>query len=228
MSPTLSIAEMEQPRTQAELRAWVDDVHERFGRTEEGKRAMRLKEGRLVKKFMEEIWPLALFADAFYPGAAEVLFKAVIGSQSYDALMIRSTPQRTEEYLQITQAIDGYQNHLRALHLTQYGRAPRTSELKKERGAQHVAETWGDAVPHQDALMKTLEEIKTAALKKSKMGYEKGTALIVEFDDWCIHSGADRGALNDWTRRELAAAAPNFLNIYLVSDRGRLAFQSRS
>jgi hypothetical protein len=66
MIPNLDKTDLERPRTQAELRAWVDNLHREFGQTREGKEAMRLNRGDLVKKFREEIWPLALFADAFY------------------------------------------------------------------------------------------------------------------------------------------------------------------
>jgi hypothetical protein len=228
MTPALSSTEMEQARTQVELRAWADNVHERFGQTEEGKRAMRLKEETLLKKFMEEIWPLALFADAFYPQATGVLFKPVIGNQSYDALLMERASRRTKEYLQITQAFDGHQNYLRMLHLSEHGRAPRSGDVKRSRGSKHVEESWGEAVPHEDAISKTFEEIKKAVVNKSRMRYEKDTALIVEFDDWCIHSEADRHALNQWTRRELPVIASNFRGVSLVSDRARLAFQSGS
>lgn len=62
MVPELTEADLQRPRTQAELRAWVDHLHDQFGRTEEGKRAVRLKEANLVKKFMEEVCGLSRFS----------------------------------------------------------------------------------------------------------------------------------------------------------------------
>src|SRR5712671_6308546 len=133
MIPTLTEADLEQPRTQSELRKCVDELHRRFSETNEGKRAVRLRRGHLVKKFMEEIWPLALFADAFYRGRSDVQFQPAIGNQSYDARLFEASTHRVLHHLQITQSFDGYQNHLRMLHLDEHGRAPVTGlKLKKD------------------------------------------------------------------------------------------------
>ena len=132
MIPTLNQTDLERPRTQAKLRAWVDDLHRKFGQTQEGKRAVRLNRGGLVKKFKEEIWPLALFAGAFYKGRADVLFKPVIGNQSYDALILKVSAHEVLRHLQITQSFDGYQNYLRMLHLEEHGRAPVTGVMLHE------------------------------------------------------------------------------------------------
>ena len=64
----LTGTDLQRPRTQTELRAWVDQLYDQFGRTEEGKRAVRLNKGNLVKEFIEEVWPLALFADVIAAG----------------------------------------------------------------------------------------------------------------------------------------------------------------
>ena len=87
-----------------------------------------------MKKFMEEVWPLALFADAFYKGRREILFQPVLGWESYDALVLEVSSDKIAHHLQITQSFDGYQNHLRMLHLEEHGRAPVTgSKFEKDR-----------------------------------------------------------------------------------------------
>jgi hypothetical protein len=103
MVPGLSKIDLQTPRTQTDLRAWVERVHHQFGRTREGNRALRLNEGDLVKKFMEEIWPLALFADAFYMGNKDVLFKPVLGRQSDDAFILEAHSCNIIHHIQITQ-----------------------------------------------------------------------------------------------------------------------------
>lgn len=183
LTPRLTKSDFERPRTQAELRKWVDDLHRRFGQTKEGKRTVRLKQGNLVKRFIEEIWPLALFADAFYKGSPDVLFKPTVGSQSYDALLIDASTHHVLHHLQITQAFDGYQNYLRMLHLEAHGRAPVTGPpLKKDKASGRVRETWPEAVPHDRVLAQTFEDIHEAVRRKSKMRYESDTSLIVEFE----------------------------------------------
>jgi len=225
MIPKLNRIDLESPRTQAELRTWVDELHKQFGQTEEGKRAVRLNEGDFVKKFTEEIWPLALFADAFYNRRTDVLFKPVIGNQSYDATIVERSTLRILQYLQITQSFDGYQKYLRMLHLDQYGRAPLTgSEIRCDRATRHVAQTWPNAVAHKELLRQTFQQILDAVNRKSLMRYEANTSLIIEFEDYHIHSDADREALDQFAHSELMRAATNFTALYLVSDRERLAF----
>ena len=124
---------------------------------------MRLKQGNLVKTFIEEIWTVALFADAFYRDSPDVLFKPAVGNQSYDALLIDASTHRVLHRLQITQSFDGYQNYLRMLHLEEYGRAPVTGpRLKKDKASGHVRETWPEAVPHDQVLAQTFKATREA------------------------------------------------------------------
>lgn len=226
MAQELTKSDLQMPRTQAELRAWVDQLHDQFGCAEEGKRAVRLNKGNLVKQFKEEVWPLSLFADAFYKNRSDVLFKFVLGCESYDALIIEASGGRIIHHLQITQSFDGYQNHLRMLHLNEYGHAPTTGpDLEKGKATGRVMKIWSEAIPHDKLLKQTFERIQVAVQRKSLMRYEKCTWLIVEFEDNHIHSNTDRAALNQFARATLIPAAPQFAALYLVSDRERLAFE---
>jgi len=226
MIPELTASNLQMPRTQAELRAWVDQLHHQFGCTEEGKRAVRLNKGNLVKQFMEEVWPLSLFADAFYESRRDVLFKFVLGYESYDALIIEASGDRILHHLQITQSFDGYRNHLRMLHLEEHGHAPATGpDLEKDKSTGRVQESWPEAVPHDKLLLQTFERIRAAAQGKSLMRYEKDTSLIVEFEDAHLHSADDRAALDQFANSTLVPAAARFAALYLVSDRERLAFE---
>lgn len=226
MIPNLDKTDLERPRTQAELRAWVDNLHREFGQTQEGKEAMRLNRGDLVKKFREEIWPLALFADAFYKSRADVLFKPIIGNQSYDALILEASAYEVLHHLQITQAFEGYQNYLRRLHLVEHGEAPVTGAmLQKDKTTGSVPKTWPKAVPHDRVLAQSFETIHEAVRRKSDMGYESETFLVVEFEDNHIHSESHRRALDQFARSTLVPIAARFAALYLVSDRERLAFK---
>ena len=226
MIPTLTEADLEQPRTQSELRKCVDDLHRRFSETNEGKRAVRLRRGHLVKKFMEEIWPLALFADAFYRDRSDVRFRPVIGDQPlYDALLIEAgCPQ---QFLEITQAFDGHQNHLRMRHLVQHRHAPVTGpNLVQDKLTGSMPETWSDTESHEHLLARTFATIQEAVHRKSQKPYGSQTSLIVEFDDNHIHTESDQRILNDFVRSTLLVrSGTRFAALYLVSDRERLAFK---
>lgn len=226
MMPTLTETDLERPRTQEELRKWVDDLHQSFFQTRESIHALRLNMG-LVKQFREEVYPLALFADAFFKGRSDVLFQPVIGSQSYDALLMEAS---THHYLEITQAFDGYQHHLRMQHLEKYGRAPITGpRLEKDKTNGCVHEIWPEAEAHEKLLAQTFAAIQTAVKKKSEKPYKSDMTLIVEIEDHHLHSESDGRALDSFARSTLVpAAAARFAVLSLVSDSKRLAFKYKT
>lgn len=227
--PRLTEHDLQKPRTQAELRAWVDQLHNKFRQTEEGRRAVRLNKGNLVKEFIEEAWPLALFADAFYKGREDVLFQLVLGGKAHDALILRASSLMIAHHLQITQSFDGYQNRLRMEHLEAHGRAPLTgSKLERDRATGRLPETWPEAVEHDQLLEQMFEHIRDAVWCKSQMRYGADMSLIVEFEDNHIHSESDRLALDRFARSILVPAAANFVALYLVSDRERLVLSYKT
>jgi hypothetical protein len=226
MIPTLTKTDLERPRTQEELREWVDDLLRRLSQTSEGIHAVRLNRGKFVKQFEEEIYPLALFADAFFRGRSDVLFQPVIGIQPYDALLVEAS---THHYLEITQAFDGHQNHLRMLHIEKHGRAPITGpKLEKDKTRGCVQETWPEAEAHEELLARTFAAIQTAVKEKSVKPNKSDTTLIVEIVDHHIHSESDRRALDSFARSTLVPAAARFAALSLVSDRERLAFNYKT
>ncbi len=224
--PDLLKTEIERPRTQMDLRSWVNEIDSAFEATEEGIKAARLNKGLNVKVFYEEVWPLALFADAFYAGRTDVLFQNIIGNQSFDALIIDASSQQIIEYLQITQSFDGYQTHLQMLHLNQHGWAPGTGPpLRKSPRSQHVPETTLLTTDFDDGLQAEMENILTAVQMKSTMRYESKTSLIVEFEDQYISRAVE--ALNRFARTRLLPILTTFEKLYLVSERHHLSFQCR-
>lgn len=225
--PKLVKLDIEQPRTQSELRAWIDKFHREFGQTKEGKRAIRLKAGALVKQFKEEIWPLGLFADAFYNGRTDLFFQNVIGNQSYDALIVHANG-RVLHHLQITQALDGHQDNLRMLHLETYGRAPITGVKLQRDKSRRVPETWPEAESHEKLLKQVFERIRSSVQLKSLMRYERNTSLILEFEDNHLDSEGDRQALDEFARCSLLPIAGNYAALYLVSSHHRHAFQYKN
>jgi hypothetical protein len=225
MVSQLTETDLHKPRTQGELRLWIDQLHSQFEQTEEGRCAIRLNIGNLVKEFIEEVWPLALFADAFYGGTEDFLFQPVLGCASYDALILEASSRKIMHHLQITQSFDGYQNRLRMEHLDEHGRAPLTgSKLERNRATGRVPKTWPEAIEHDQLLELTFQHIRDAVQRKSRMRYEPDTSLIVEFEDHHIHSEGDHLALDRFARSILVPAAGNFAALYLVSDRRRPAF----
>lgn len=222
--PLLTKSDCELARTQADLRMWVDRVCSEFGATSEGKTAFRLAQAPFVNDFKKEIWPLARFADAFYEGRTDLLFKPVIGSQSYDALILDAESEDIREYVQIVLSIDGQQEHLRMRHLEDHGRAPLTgTQLPRTRKKHPIPEIWGEMVSQDDAREQAFAQIRSAVEAKSINRYESGTSLIVAFEDLHIQSDVDRDALHEFARTQLLSLVKYFYKLYLVSETGLIA-----
>jgi hypothetical protein len=232
----LSESEMQKARTQADLRADVDSLRDQCGATREGKRAARFGQGKLVKK-LEEMTLLALFADAFFNGRSDVLFKPIVADQSYDALLLDPLTGRVLHHLQLTQAFAdasgsdasrgyGYQNHLRMCQLDEYGHAPLTGpKLQRNRATGNVPETRAEVVPK--SLENIFDGLQSAVERKASTQPEADAFLIVGFEDMSISSESDRAALDRFARSALVPRAGRFATLYLVSGWRRLAFRYR-
>lgn len=222
--PELSKDELEAPRTQQQMSAWVTEVLSVFGSTPEGKSAFRLSKSGLVKQLVEEMLPLNRFAEGFYLGDPDVEFRLVVGNQSYDALVVRGA--QTIKYLQITQAFDGYQSYLRKLHLDQNKSVVITGPTPtKDKLTERAAQGSGFEVDHREVLDKTFQDIRSAVQRKSAMRYELDTALIVNAESFHFLDASDVEALHAFVRSEVVPLARNFGGLYVVSDRKGLAYE---
>lgn len=67
----LTPEELQKPRTAATLLPWVEQKIEEIGSTEDGKRAIRFREG-LAKALVEEVLPLGIFASRHFHNSGKV------------------------------------------------------------------------------------------------------------------------------------------------------------
>jgi len=185
MIPDLTKRELETPRHACDLFDWVRGIHGEFGKTNEGKKAMRLYSKPYSKKFCEEIWPLAIYAKIFFGNRSDVSFKPVIGNQSHDAVLVEDKSGETLMYFEITQALDekaGYQERLRMEHLDKYGHAPTTGPplMRVKSG---VVQQEAEASLNRDWVAETICLIRKAIQKKAQKSYRRDTVLIVQISD---------------------------------------------
>ena len=228
MMPNLMKSELERPRAARELYEWVQGVHGEFGRTIEGKSALRRRSAPYLKELLEEIWPLANYAWIFFPERNDIRFQPVIGNQSYDALLVDESGS-TLCYFEITQALHGeagYQDRLRREHLEKYGRAHLTGPpLERDPDSGFIAETWGEWVDHSDAVETNFSRIRAAIEAKTTKAYSANTALIVEFQ--CIHlqHPNDQAALDALAKSTLCGLASQFSELALIDEIARFGFR---
>jgi len=117
----IGLEELTKKRTPSELLSWAKWKMEQIGSTDEGEKALRLREG-LAKPLMEEVYPLAIFGWRKFGNTDQILMQPIIGNQSYDAIVtdLRSKPA-SESYIEITQSHEGENDYLRRLVLQWQG-----------------------------------------------------------------------------------------------------------
>ncbi len=194
MPPNLTKSDLETPRHASDLYDWVRRIHGEFGKTAEGRNAVRLRRkpgtkwfSLEIKRFLEEIWPLAIYAKKYFGDRYDVSFKPVVGNQSHDALLVDDKSGATQLYFEITQALDdeaGNQEHLRQELVVQQGHAPLAGPpLTRDRGG--VVQKQDDGSLGRDWEAKTICLIRRAIRKKAEGSFPRNTVLIVEYnDDW--------------------------------------------
>ena len=181
----IGIEQLTKKRTPSELLSWVKRKMEQIGSTDEGERALRLREGP-AKQLMEEVYPLALFGWRKFGNTDQILMQPIIGNQSYDAVVtdLRSKPA-SESYIEITQSHEGENDYLRRLVLQRQGFAfdhsPVIKKGTKKTGLQVSIPP--KAVSPDEVARDELKRIFDAARRKAAKYYPINTSLIIVFDD---------------------------------------------
>jgi hypothetical protein len=216
MAPILTPELLELERTQIDLAKWVDATIDEFGASPEGKKAYRLKQGNCVKQFVEEVVPMSWFANAYYKGEEDVLFKVVLGNQSYDAIVLDAKGQE-RFYLQVTLAFDGYQSHLRMLHMTRFGHAPMSGVKLAKDANGNIPEAYAECENKDERRAAEFQQILEAVRRKAGKRYEKNTHLIVSFRSDGIVDNEYMRRLDEFIRSDVLTIENYFQELVFVS-----------
>jgi len=181
----LSEEEISQERTPSELLSWVELKFEELGSSESGVGDLRLGVG-LAKPLAEEVYPLAIFALKKYGEANYIKISPVIGSQNYDAVVTDNSHfPASVSYIEVTQAHEGEERHLRDMYLNEHGfvpaHGPVTKKGTKKKGMSISAEFKAESVP--EMARRELDKVLDAVRRKEGKDYPPDTSLLVWFDD---------------------------------------------
>jgi len=187
--------------------------------TDEGERALRLREG-LAKQLIEEVYPLAIFGCRKFGNTDQILMQPIIGNQSYDAVVtdLRSKPA-SQNYVEITQSHEGEGDYLRRLVLQKKGivfmHGPVIKTGTKKTGRQ-VSIPVKVVSPNEVARNK-LGKIVDAAKRKAAKDYPINTSLIIVFDDdWFFQRAIDDVNLDTFVKKYILKLDLRFSTLYLV------------
>lgn len=190
----LTPQELQEPRTAAQLLPWVEQKIKKIGSTENGKRAIRFREG-LAKPLVEEALPLGIFASRHFHNSEEVTVVPTLGSQNYDARIQDKREERARfSFIEITQAHEGENEHLRMIALDRDGHVSPLGAVRKSgtKATGIQVEIESVAVSHSAVLEQEIRRVEQAIRRKMGKSYPDETILLVVFDDFIsMHDEAD-------------------------------------
>jgi hypothetical protein len=216
---SVSIEELTKKRTPSELLTWVRLKMDQIESTDEGERALRLREG-LAKQLMEEVYPLAIFGWHKFGNTDQILIHPIIGNQSYDAVVtdLRSKPA-SQSYVEITQSHEGESDYLRRLVLQKQGivfmHGPVIKTGTKKTG--RLVSTPVKVVTPNEVARNELGKIVDAAKRKEAKDYPASTSLVIVInDDLFFQKAINNAKLDAFVKKDVLNLDLRFSTLYLV------------
>ncbi len=187
----LTKEELTIPRTPTELSRWWEDKNRLFADCPEARKWALLRKG-LFKKFYEELYPLSLFATHLYTGRSDIQVIPNLDNRDFDATIIDySTSPPYELKVEITSAVEGYNEYLRMKYFVKHGHVNVWGKLSASGTEKmgHEIHIENEVIEHTRHLKYSFSLIRSAVQGKSispnkPHKYGQGHVLIVAFDDW--------------------------------------------
>lgn len=227
-NPLLTAEELTIPRTPTELARWVEDKCRLFADYPEAKEWVLLRQG-LSKKFHEEVYPLRLFVTHFYTGRSDIQCIPNLDNKDFDARILDySISPPSELKVEITAAVDGYDQHLRMKYLARHGHVSTWGTLSHSgtKKSGHEIHIKNEMIAHTDHLEHTFSLIQLAVKRKSMspnkpQKYGQGHVLIVAFDDWQWFKPEYIAALKDFVNKHVLTLPLDFAALYVLGLSGK-------
>lgn len=227
-SGILTKEDMEKERTPEELSLWWEKKSREFASSPEGHHYALMKKGR-SGKFYDEILPLNLLGNILYKGRSDIGCIPNLSNDNFDAI-IRDYSQSppSEQKIEFTLAIDGYDDILRREYLVKHGHVsltgPRSHTGTKKTGHNIVVEA--EPVSHHTLLEKIFALIKCAAEKKCKpkKTYGKDHVLVIVIEDNLsprYDNSKDIDALNEFIKPIVINLPLDFGELYILGLSGK-------
>ncbi len=219
----LNKAELAQSRTPAELSRWVGKVQTELGRKPDSRKYAR--SGALcLKKFYDEILPLALFTYKEFGNRDDVLITPNLDNDNFDATIELSKSKRI--YVEITCAKNGRDEALRIEVLNKEGHVNALAPITVvgTRYSQNRAVTIPDeAVNHADVISEHLELVERCLIGKSNVRYGRDHVLLLVVDDYIpFRCEKDIKELTTFMRSKLTHVSLDFGRIVVIGISGQL------
>ena len=159
-------------------------LFEQIRRSSNGVERLRLRKGRLEKKLIEELLPIARYVQARYSHGRQMKVRWKDGTQNYDARIlsngalvdVRLSPK--SQYVEVTTAVHENDHIARSIS-NKNGRVFGVKRIQKDpQTGEYISEpyVYTNEELSEDLAQKILERIKA----KTKIKYPTDTALIIQ------------------------------------------------
>lgn len=198
----LSKEEIETPRSPQEHIDWTLSTLNKYITSDERIYA-RYKSTKELKVFFGESYPLLKLCEYYFDD--DVILKQIDGNQSHDVVVENSNEI---DFIEITQAINGYGEKLRMTKLNENGRvsASNAIDARRRNKITEIELSYDAPEGMEEVEEKPLTElIETIVRKKVAIDYPDKTLLLIAFDN-AVQSdiGIDMSDLDDFMRETIA------------------------
>jgi hypothetical protein len=224
-SMILDASEMSAPRLAPDFVAWVKRKAEELGASPEAKSFAR-SGAQLPKKFYDELYPLALFVEYEFAAVPEAVVTPNLNNADFDAT-ISFRGRADTLYIEITRAMDGYDQSLRLEVLTREGSVSFTGPILRvegRRGARdRIVEVQDEGIDGDLLLEKNLCLVKRAVRAKANKVYGKHQLLLLVVDDSIVFRTArEHRALHALITERLLSSDLDFVRLVVQGISGKL------
>ena len=218
--------EIETIRTPTEIYKWVFTTLDKFVSKEEVNLLRGMPYNGIIKTFVEESYPLAIFCNNYFSEDSSVKIHHTVGDKSPD---VQVKNCNDFNYIEITYAKDGQDEILRFEKLNDTLSVPKFGSIDKKYNKNSTKRTIslnGVALSHNEIIEECKKLIKQVVAKKVKKQknnrYPDKTMLIVAFDDISFKSKEDISNIKLFMINELNPTIGKFSGLALVGMSGKL------
>jgi hypothetical protein len=206
--------DMTKPRDASVFIEWWDMTHAEFGRSKAGREYCRSGTDPLVKRFYEELLPLARSMKRLAPLMPGLVCQPTLATKFPDAWMWCSEDSKIP--LEITCAKDGFHEALQSLEMEKKGWVnatfpPQVQGQGRNKKVLFIEDEMREC-RETDLELKNLIQARLAS--KSAKNYQDNPLLIIDFDD----SRLDVENWPDWVSFCSALKHP-FRGLLIVGDK---------
>jgi hypothetical protein len=225
-SMILGASEMSTPRLAPDFVAWVKKKAQELGASPEAK-AFARSGARLPKKFYDELYPLGLFVKHEFAAMSDaVVMPNLRDKDNFDAI-ISFRGRADTLYVEITRAINGYDQSLRLEVLADKGSVNWTGPIRRVEGRRgvpnRIVEVQDEGISGDLLRKEHLCLVKTVVRAKANKCYGRHHLLLLVIDDFLPFSTeSDLRELQALITEGLLSSDLDFVRLVVLGISGNL------